>query len=308
MVERQEKPDESESAVHSGFVALVGRPNSGKSTFVNMMLGENLCVVTPLPQTTRKNLKGIYNDAARQIVFLDTPGMHAGDYSFNDAMVREAMRVLEERSVDFVGYMVDLARPFGAEEDVVSERILKTSLPAIVIFNKCDACNDCDGAEKAFYARYPGFKPFPHIRISALDTASKDVFLAVADKLLPMGPRWFPEDELTDANLRFFVGEFIQKGIILTTQREVPHASMVEILSFQELENRHAIEAAIHVETRGQRGIIVGAGGSVIKKIQNIAQKEMYRLTGIRTTVKCHVKITPHWRDKNGFLSSMGYS
>lgn len=300
--------DQSSAQFKSGFIALIGRPNSGKSTLLNMVLQEDLCVVTPMPQTTRKNLKGIYSTESCQLVFVDTPGMHQGDHRLNEVMLNESVTLLRERGVDVLCYLVDLSRDFGEEEDLVAGHVLQAGTAVVVVFNKVDACADSAGRQDAFLKRYPGFVQAPSVTVAALDAAYREPFLAALMPFIPDGPPWYPTDELTDENLRYFAREYLQKGIILNSHREVPHASLVEILAYKEEEQCHVIDAVIHVETRGQRGILVGTNGAVIRKIRRVAEQAMQRLTGVQVQYRCHVKVTPKWRDKTRFLNEMGYS
>lgn len=289
------------------MVALLGRPNSGKSTLVNAVIGEDLCVVTSLPQTTRRNLRGIYNDDTTQIVFVDTPGIHGGGRKVNEAMVNESRSLLRDKGLDAVGYVVDLGREFGAEEDSVAELVATARVPVLVVFNKTDRCEDIDARVAAFGERYPALRGGLQIRVQATGDGARETFLRALTPMLPEGPPLFPTDELTDENLRFFAAEFVRKGIILNTQKEVPHASCVEVLTYRETPSRHRVDAAIHVETVGQRGIVVGKGGAVIKKIRRVAEQELAKLSGVPATVNLHVKVSPRWRDKPGFLRGMGY-
>jgi GTP-binding protein Era len=300
--------EQSSEQFKSGFIALIGRPNSGKSTLLNMVLQEELCVVTPMPQTTRKNLKGIYSSDSCQLIFVDTPGMHKGGHRLNEVMLNESVTLLRERGVDVLCYLVDLSRDFGEEEDLVAGHVQEAGTAVLVVFNKADACGDVAGRRDAFLKRYPGFAQAPSVTVAALDKSYRDAFLAALMPFVPDGPPWYPTDELTDENLRYFAREYLQKGIILNSRSEVPHASLVEILAYSEEEQRHVIDAVIHVETRGQRGILVGTDGSIIRKIRRIAEKAMHQLTGVQVQYRCHVKVTPKWRDKTRFLNEMGYS
>jgi GTPase len=298
----------TEEKSRSGFVALVGRPNCGKSTLMNTVLGENLAVVTPLPQTTRQNLKGIYSSDTVQIIFVDTPGIHQGSYSFNKSMVRESQRLLKHRDVDLICYLVDLSRPFGTEEDFVAQTVVGAGIPAVVVFNKKDLCPAPGQTIQAFFKRYPALQLKTHITVSALKAETKEQFLTMLVPMLPEGPKLFPEDDLTDADMRFFAAEYIRKQIILNTADEVPHAAFVEILQYQESETLHRVEAEIHVETDGQKAIIIGSKGALIKKIQKESALELQKLTGTPVSMVCHVKISPKWRNNEGFLRDKGFN
>lgn len=300
-------PGAQSSEIKSGFVAVIGRPNSGKSTLVNTVLGEHLCVVTSLPQTTRRRLRGIYTAPDMQLVFVDTPGVHRGDHSFNEAMIRESREVLRDEGVDVVAYVVDLYREFGEEEDVVAGMAKETGVPVLLVFNKADMCPDPPARIAAFFDRYPTLRDRPSITISAIDPAAGTVFLDAVTPLVPVGPKMFPDEDLTDANLRFFAAEYLQKSIILSTREEVPHAACVEILDYKEKEGRHVIQAAIHVETKGQRGILIGKRGVMITRIRERAERDMQELVGVPVSYHCHIRVTPKWRDNARFLREMGW-
>jgi GTPase len=291
----------------SAFVALIGRPNCGKSTLLNTVLGEELAVVTPLPQTTRKNLKGIYTSRDMQLVFVDTPGIHQGKHSFNSDMVDESVRLVKKRDVDIICYIVDSSRPAGEEEDIVARLTQESGLPYIIVFNKKDLCPSIERYIASFLERYPGLKPRTHLAISAVDRQAKDVFLKAVEPLVPEGPEYFPGDDLTDADMRFFASEYVRKQIIRNTKDEVPHAVFVEVRAYRESDNRHNVEVDIHVETDGQKAIIIGKKGSLIQKIQRDAAADLQKLTGVPATIISHVKITPRWRDDERFLREMGF-
>lgn len=292
----------------SGFVALAGRPNAGKSTLLNAVVGENLAVVTSLPQTTRKNFKGVYSGKDIQIVFIDTPGIHVGKHTLNQAMVHQAERALSKTEADILCYLVDVSRPFGDEEDYVAGLAQATKMPKLIVFNKVDACTDPEAAVHMFYERYPQLSTNRHVTLSAVSSDAAENFLDALTPLLPVGPPLFPTDDLTDENMRFFAAEYLRKHIILSTRQEVPHASCVEIVTYKETAEMHSIDATIHVETTGQRGIIVGPKGSLIKRIRRAAEKDLSELAGVPVSIKCHVKVSPRWRDNPRFLRELGYS
>jgi GTPase len=291
----------------SSFIALIGRPNSGKSTLINTVIGEELALVSTLPQTTRKNFKGIYTRDNLQLVFVDTPGIHRDKHAFNDHMIRESTASLKKGSADIVCYLVDLSRPFGEEEDAVSQIVLRCGLPIIILFTKKDICDDVPGAIQAFHDRYPALSAAPHCIMNAKDPSAKGSFLAAIDQFVPDGPLYFPAEDLTDENMRFFASEYIRRQIIFNTKDEVPHAAFVEVNAYRESPHRHHVEATIHVETDGQKGIIIGRKGALIRKIQQRASEDMARLAGMPVSIICHVTVTPGWRDNEKFLVKQGY-
>ncbi len=295
-----------EQKFKSGFIALIGRPNSGKSTIMNAVLEEQVSIVTSLPQTTRKNLRGIYTTESMQLIFVDTPGVHKGKHSFNRAMTREASALLKEGSVDLICYMVDLSRDLGEEEETVAQIVAASGLPVLIVFNKSDQCRDAGEKRATFSARFPPFSKASSITVSAISKGAKEQFLEAVEPFMPPGPRYFDEDALTDASMRFFASEAIRKQIILNTREEVPHAAFVEIESYKESEQRHSIIATVHVETTGQRGIVVGKGGTVIQKIKRAAARELSDLAGAPVSLTLHVKVSSGWRDNEWFIRNMG--
>jgi GTPase len=300
------RQNDSDSCFRSAFVALVGRPNSGKSTLLNVVLGEALAITSPLPQTTRRNLRGIYTAGQIQIVFVDTPGIHEEKHALNKAISRAAAMLMSAEEVDIICYLVDLSRELGSEEDHIAAIASKSSLPICLVFSKTDKCDDVGEAIAAFRQRYPQLHDACEIALSLLDADAGQRFLAAITPLVAEGPRYYPADHLTDADLRFFAAEYIRKAIIDTTREEVPHASFVEIRQYKENGDRHKVEADIHVETQGQKGIIIGAQGRGIKKIQRRAEAALRSLTDASVAIRCHVKVSPHWRDNKGFLKNMG--
>ena len=180
----------------SGFVALVGRPNCGKSTLMNTVLGEELAIVTSLPQTTRQNLKGIYTSETMQIIFVDTPGIHRGSHSFNKSMVSESAQLLKRREVDVVCYLIDLSRPYGPEEDLVARSVTDSGGRACLVFNKKDLCRDSAYAKDEFFLRYPQFKSTVALTITATSPEAKNEFLQAITPMLSEGRNFFPKTTL----------------------------------------------------------------------------------------------------------------
>jgi len=290
----------------SAFAALIGRPNSGKSTLLNSIIGENLAIVSSMPQTTRQNMKGILNGPDYQIVFIDTPGIHEGKYKLNKSMFSQSIGTFHDTGIDFICYLVDLSRDFGTEEDLIAKKAVAVKDRLCIIFNTADICEDTVGRILAFYERYPDLKGARETIMSATDPEAKSLFLDLVMPILPEGPKYFDDEDLTDSNLRFFAAEFVRAQIIHNTGDEVPHASFVEIISYKETPERHFIDAAIHVETQGQKGIVIGKDATVIKKIRKFAEKNMKNLAGVPVTYSLFVKVTPDWRDSTSFLKDMG--
>jgi len=299
--------EQKNQKTYSGFAALIGRPNSGKSTLMNAVIGEKISVVTPLPQTTRNCIHGIYTHQDTQIIFIDTPGMHQGKYRLNKTMLAGGMRTLNDEGIDIACYLVDLSRPFGDEEDSVCRNISAFDGNRIIVFNKVDLCENPESHIESFYSRYPSLKEWPSVVISALSPHAGKEFIHFITPFISEGPFYYPADDISDADLRFFTAESIRKEIITLSSQEVPHASAIEITDYTEQPNCHKVRATIHVETRGQRGIIIGNKGMQIKKIQQKASRTMYSMVGIPFRISCHVTITPKWRDNPQFLRRIGF-
>jgi GTP-binding protein Era len=185
--------------------------------------------------------------------------------------------------------------------------VSESGIPSLIVFNKQDLCPSMDKVIQAFFKRYPQLQSTVQCSISAVKKEAKERFLTAVYPMLPEGPPLFPADDLTDADLRFFAAEYIRKQVINTTKDEVPHAAFVEIIRYRETEELHHVDADIHVETDGQKAIIIGKNGMLIKKIQSEAAKDLQRLTGIEAVVMCHVKVSPRWRNNDGFLREMGF-
>jgi GTP-binding protein Era len=251
-------------------------------------------------------MKGIYTPETMQLVFTDTPGVHQGKHVFNKAMLQEARGAVAD-DVNLVCWLVDLSRSFGEEEHVVAELVRSAgAVPRLVVFNKCDIATSTEDSVAAFYRIFPDTKEFPSVRLSALQGDAKEKFLVAIDPFVPPGPRYFDPDDLTDSTMRQVAAEYIRKQVIAVAGEEVPHAVYVEIESYKESAERHEIVATLHVETNGQRGIIVGKAGSVISRIKRGARTELAKLTGVPVSLTCHVKVSPKWRDSTDFLRRVG--
>ncbi len=291
----------------SAFVAFIGRPNCGKSTLLNTIIGENLSIVTPMPQTTQKIMRGIYNGEGYQLVFVDTPGIHRGRHTLNKAMFRQSTKLFADAGIDIICYIVDLSRASGREEDEIAQMVADTKTAACILFNKTDLCETVENTIASFFSKYPKLSSLPSKAISAVSPSAKESFLKVIEPLLPFGPKYFPGDELTDSSLRFFAAEYIRKQIIELTHQEVPHAAYVEIQDYKEYADRHIVTANIHVETDGQKGIVIGKKGAIINQIKKRAEQELAKLTGTPVMIVYHVTVTPKWRDDKRFLGEMGF-
>jgi GTP-binding protein Era len=320
-----------EKPVRSGMVAIVGPPNAGKSTLMNGLLGQKISIVSPKPQTTRNRIAGILNGPEYQIVLLDTPGLHKAREPLNQEMVGIALDSLRE--VDAVIYVVDvslvapapslapatLGRPWPSVAPVVFpekfkdekkqeliEHMEQVRCPVILVLNKIDLLNK--DKLLAMIQAYAQLFPFQAvIPMSALDGDGIERLLPELLAVLPLGPRYYPEDIPTDASERFLVGEIIREKVFLLTGDEIPYSTAVLIESFKEEGNLITIHAAIVLERESQKGIVIGKGGLKLKSIGMAARKDIERLLDQKVLLKLWVKVRKNWSRDEKFLKELGF-
>ena len=288
----------------SGFVAVVGRPNAGKSTLVNALVGEKVSIVTPAPQTTRNRILGIVNRPEAQVVLMDTPGIHKPLSRLNERMMTFVRQALEEREVALL--IVDAAERFG-KGDEYALRLLKEYAPRTIL-----ALNKIDLIKKPLLLplieRYSKLHEFEEIiPISARIGAGLVELMAAVIKLLPEGPRYFPPEIYTDQPERFLAGEIIREKVIRQTRQEMPYVTAVLIEEFNEAETMTTIHATIIVEKDSQKPIIIGAGGARLKQIGTEARLELEKLFPPKVFLALYVKVEPHWRDDRAVVAELDY-
>lgn len=296
--------DSPTKAFRSGYVSLVGRPNVGKSTLLNTILGEKVAIVTPKPQTTRNRINGIKTLPHAQIIFIDTPGIHKPRQRLGEAMNRVAFEALEE--VDIVLFMVEPEAPRSGDIFVL-ERIKQVDKPVFLLINKLDTVkkNEILPVIEAYSKLYP-FKEI--IPLSALKTNGIDVLLEMVVKYIPEGPKLYPDDIVTDQMERFMAAEIIREKIMEATQEEVPYSSAVEIEQWQERDDGVVfIQANIYIERDGQKGIIIGNKGARLKSIGTKARQDIEGLLGTRVFLELWVKIKKDWRSDERTLRELGF-
>ena len=297
----------------SGFVSIIGRPNAGKSTLLNSLVGEKLAIVTRKPQTTRNRITGIVNvkrkgsRPAAQIVFIDTPGVHKPADQLNKRMMQEVYDALE--GCDVLLYMVDVTETFGPGEQFTLEMIKERSvgghegkkMPVFLLLNKIDRVKKEEllPIMQEWQARHRFAEIIP---ISASKSEGTDELLTAVIKRLKNGPAYFPEDQITDQPERFVVAEFIREQVLELTHEEVPYASGVMIESFEEGKSLTRIAATIYVERDGQKAIIIGKQGTVLKRIGSEARRQIERLLGMKVYLELFVKVNEGWRAKKDFV------
>ncbi|MCP4338915.1 MAG: GTPase Era [Desulfobulbaceae bacterium] len=300
-----------EQPVKSGMVAIVGPPNAGKSTLMNHYLGQKISIVTSKPQTTRNRIVGIVNDKGYQVVFLDTPGLHESRDPLNVEMVKVAMESLTE--VDLVLFLVDVSLPLPEKVQEkkaaeLAEYMQRIKSPAIMVLNKIDLMD----RKKVLPLIDSYSKMFPFkavIPVSALGGDGLDSLFSEILTLLPMGPRYFPEDIPTDASERFLCAEIVREKVFLLTSQEIPYSTAVQIESFKEDNTKKlvTIHAAIILEKQSQKGIVIGKGGKKLKSIGVAARKDIEALIGEKVLLKLWVKVKKNWSQDERFIRELGY-
>ncbi len=289
----------------SGYVAILGRPNVGKSTLLNQILSEKVAIVTPKPQTTRNRIVGVKTTEGAQIIFVDTPGIHRPRERLGQFMVREALRTLKE--VDIVLLMVEPRRPSPAEKEILD--MLSKSGSGLIVFL---LINKIDRIKKAEllpiideYSRLYDFREV--IPISALKGDGVDKLIDRIIAYLPEGPKYYPDDIVTDQLERFLVAEIIREKVMLATEDEVPYAVAVEVVQWEEKKEIIVIGANIYVEKDSQKGIIIGKRGVRLKSIGTEARKEIEAILNTRVYLELWVKVSRDWKDSPLKLRELGY-
>lgn len=291
----------------SGFVAILGRPNVGKSTFLNRVMGQKIAIMSNKAQTTRNKIMGIYTTETEQIVFIDTPGIHKPKTALGDFMVESAYSTLRE--VDTVLFMVPADEKRGKGDDMIIERLKEAKVPVILVINKIDKVHPDQLLEQIDDFRdQMDFKEI--IPISALQGNNVDRLLTVLTENLEEGFQYFPEDQITDHPERFLVSEMIREKILTLTEQEVPHSVAVVVDSMKrdpEMDKIH-IQATIMVERNSQKGIIIGKHGAMLKKIGTLARRDIEIMLGDKVYLETWVKVKKNWRDKKLDLADFGYN
>ncbi len=292
----------------SGFVAIIGRPNVGKSTFLNKIMSQKLAIVTSKAQTTRNKIQGIYTTEKEQIIFVDTPGIHKPNHELGKIMNQTAYDALD--GMDVILYFVDARYPISETDNTILESLKKQQTPVILVLNKVDLVTD----EKVLKENIDTFKEVFNfsggITISAEHGHSVDKLLDMIVERLEYGPMYYPEDQILDQPERFVVAEIIREKILLKTSEEVPHSVAVVIESFKESKkNKNLVEinAVIIVERPSQKKIIIGSGGSKIKEIGSAARVEIAKFLGNKVYLELFVKVVPNWRNHKSYLKEFGY-
>jgi GTP-binding protein Era len=282
-------------------VAILGRPNAGKSTLLNALLGTKLAIVAPRPQTTRTAIQGVLTQRDAQMVFVDTPGIHESSTLLNKRMMDQ---VRASSDADVVLFLVDATSSFKDQDAQAVDLVKKTGAPAIAVFNKIDALRDKPKL-LALIERYRELHDFgAYIPISALKGEGVEVLRKEILARLPEGPSLYPKAHLTDQPERFLAAEIIREKVLHLTRQEVPHAVAVMIEQWEDTTTLLRIAATIYVERPGQKAILIGAGGALLKKIGTLARREIEELVGKKIFLQTFVKVRPNWRQDPEFLAA----
>ncbi len=289
----------------SGFASLIGRPNAGKSTLLNALIGQKLAIVSDKPQTTRTTIQGVVNLPGAQIVFMDTPGIHKSTNMFNKRMMETVRTALEDR--DVLLYVADASIPFSSE-DLEAVPVLKDlSTPVLLLANKIDRLQD-KRQLLPLIEQFKAVREFDeYFPVSAVTGQGLDRVRDAIVARLPEGPAYFPSDHLTDQPERFMAGELIREQILRHTRQEVPHSVAVLIDTWEESPKITKIAATIYVERDGQKAIMIGAGGAALKKIGTLARYEIEKLLGHKVFLKLFVKVQRDWRENPEFLNAIDW-
>ncbi len=290
-----------------GFVTILGRPNVGKSTLLNQILGQKIVITTDKAQTTRKRIKGILTDENGQIIFIDTPGVHRPLNKLGEFLLDEAKVAVPD--ADLVLFLVDGSEPAGKGDKWIVENILKEcKIPVILVMNKVDKIKNQQKVEENLMSYKMLFEEnIPIIRISAKTGRNKDTLLANILKKLPEGDLLYPEDVVTEESMRSVTEEVIREKVLLNTQDEIPHSVAIKVDKYQESDDIDRIYATIYCEQKSQKGILIGKGGTLLKKIGTEARLELEKIVEKKVFLGLEVKVEKDWRKKDNILKNFGY-
>ena len=298
-------------AFHSGFVCILGRPNAGKSTLLNALVGERLAIISPKPQTTRNRIQGILHipkagkRPGAQVILIDTPGVHKPDSSLGRKMMGEVREAVE--GCDLILLMIDVTRRLSNEDQFALRMAQQAGTPVFLLLNKIDLLKDKKQLLPIIeeYQRLHEFREI--IPLSALKKDGLDLLLDKVVALLPAGPAYFPESQITDQPVRFMAAEIVREQVLLATKEEVPHSTTVVVERFEEEPRLTRIAATIYCEREGQKAILVGKGGQMLKKIGTAARIKIEKMVGTKVFLELFVKVQPGWRDSRAFVEELDW-
>lgn len=290
----------------SGFVTIIGRPNVGKSTLLNNFIGEKLSIISNRPQTTRNTIQAIYHGDHMQVVFLDTPGMHKPRHKLGEYMVKVAQNTLRE--VDLVLFLTNPGDEVGVGDKYIIEQLRGIDTKVILVINKTDSFD----REKVLHTIEAYSKEYPFdevVPVSARTGDNTDTLMNLIASKLPIGPKYFPDDMITDVPEKFIISELIREKILYNLKDEIPHGTAVDILSLKEDKDQNTIEinATIFCEKDSHKAIIIGKGGQMLKKIGQQSRFDIEKLLGSHVYLELWVKVKKDWRDSVSILKNLGY-
>lgn len=291
---------------HSGFVSLIGRPNVGKSTLMNLLIGEKISIISSKPQTTRNKIQTILTTDNMQVIFVDTPGIHKAKSKLGDYMVKSAETSLND--VDIVLYLVEPYEKIKESDKAILERLQKVETPVFLVINKIDTIEKPELLKVIeSYSKEYNFAEI--ILLSALKGKNQETLLENIEKYLPEGPKYFPEDMITDQPEKQIVSEIIREKALYLLQDEIPHGIAVEITSMKHRKDKDImdIDAIIYCERDSHKGIIIGKQGSMLKKIGSNARRDIQRFLGSQINLQIWIKVKKDWRDSDFLLKNFGY-
>lgn len=290
----------------SGFVSIIGRPNVGKSTFMNKVLGQKIAIMSDKPQTTRNKIQGVYTRENKQIIFIDTPGIHKPKHQLGEHMMKVARNTLRETEV--VLFIINAAEKIGRGDEFIIDMLKNTKTPIILVLNKIDLIHPDELIQQIeVYKDKLEFSDI--VPISALQGNNIDRLLTVIESHLPNGPQYYPEDRITDHPEHFIVSEFIREKALHHLSQELPHAIGVEVMKMKGDDDggKVRVEAVIYVERESQKGMVIGKGGKMLKEIGRKARLDIENLLGSKVYLELWVKVQKDWRNKPSFIRSLGY-
>jgi GTPase len=295
-----------EQEFKSGFISIIGRPNVGKSTYLNRVIGQKIAIMSDKPQTTRNKVQGVYTTNDSQMIFIDTPGIHKPKHKLGDFMMKVATNTLRE--VDLILFMISAVEGFGRGDEFIIEKLKEVKTPVFLVINKIDQIHP----DKLFsiieqYRNLFDFKEI--IPISALEGNNTDRLLSEIRKYLPVGPQFYPADQVTDHPERFIVSELIREKVLHLTREEVPHSIAVVIDKMEKKSDKDIVHvmATIIVERSSQKGIIIGKQGSMLKEVGKRARVDIENLLGTKVFLELWVKVQKDWRNKINQLRDFGF-
>ena len=290
----------------SGFVAIIGRPNVGKSTLLNQILGQKIVITTDKAQTTRKRIKGILTTDEGQIVFVDTPGVHKPLNKLGEFLLDEAKIAVPD--ADVILFLVDGSEPAGKGDKWIAQNLLQTEIPIIIVMNKVDKIKKPEKVEENLLTYKTLFETnLPVVRISAKTGRNIDTLIKNIYKKLPDGELLYPDDVVTEESMRDVTEEIIREKILLNTSDEIPHSVAVKVMNYKEEETIDKISAIIYCEHKSQKGILIGKGGSLLKKIGTESRLELEKIVEKKVFLRLEVNVEKDWRKKEKILKNFGY-